>query len=313
MNCPNCAQDIQDGSDTCPYCQADVNNAVLDLEDDASSAGGLDDAMAALEENIDSGSPTDAAPQVIQEAIGDVKIPAAAPPPQKKYPIGLIVGACVLAGAYQFGLLDSLMHAAGMKSSPAEPAAIVKKPAAENDSDDEDKDDGPAQERDAEQSDAEESESLPAPDEPSASPSAAHEETPKPQEKAEPEPAKEVVLPQEWWFYGKTYDLLTLERVADVEMTFIGGQNDYSVKTNSKGEFQVKLPILEGGGYDLLIDRRGYSEGYLIDGKPSHISMPKAQRNRLWGAIPQKPKGWRGIQAKWKRRDLVLFPSLPGN
>jgi hypothetical protein len=311
MNCPNCSQEIQENSESCPFCQADVNVEVLDLEDDTAGAGGLDDAMAALEEGIDKepapppvpapgAQPSEPAaePIIEQQSISDVAAPESSQaPPSRKQPPALVIGLLVFAGAYQFGLLDTVLYTIGLKTPPeAESSIVVKKEPEEE------------PEEEVEPDVIEEPEVDLAP-EPAPQPVVEVKEEPKP----EPEPkVEEVVLPEEWWFYGKVYDLLTLQRIAGVEMTFIG-EDDFNVTTNAKGEFKIRLPIPDGGGYDLLIDREGYTEGYLLDRKPSYQSLSSSKRNHLWGANPKKPKPWRGSQGKWKRRDLVLFPSLSGN
>ncbi|MFH2203538.1 MAG: hypothetical protein ABIJ96_10515 [Elusimicrobiota bacterium] len=343
MKCPHCFIEIKVQVEFCPGCNGPVGMPdepqqgsgavpapgeesepnVLDMDDPAAATGGIDDAVAALNENFTAKKPpapdpddpfAEFKPQVpvggdapaaegfpTGEDFPPGEEPAAAAPPAAAGMPGhvkLLIALGAAGAAYQMGLLDPMLILVGVKADPEldKPAITATQETAEGSEEAGEEAAGPEDTPDA-------------PDDAAVKPP----ETPAVPE-VKPEPMKEVKAPppEEWWFYGKVYDLLTLQRVAGVDMVFIGGREDFNVSTDDKGEFKVKIPILEYGGYDILIDRQGYHEHYLIDKKAPYRNMSSKARNQLWGKIP-KQKPWQGVRGKWIRRDLVLFPAVPSN
>lgn len=313
MKCSNCQDDVGDTVKICPHCSADIvaqpeestspgadpgPEAVptpdIDIEPEVEIAeeggDGIAGAMADLKQKIEDKSPEG----IKKEA--EVSATVTIEKHEKKAQVRYLVIAIACFGAFKLGLFNNLLYITGLKAEP-ELAVVVE-----------------ASEIEEDENDDMEMEEL------SSNPEGKSEEVVLPEVAAlikEPEvekaPIVEEILvePEEWWFYGKVYDLMTLRRVAGVEMYFFGADGDITAKTNAKGEYKVKLPLLDGA-YEMIIDRAGYSEGYLVDGKRVYRNLPESERSKIWGTVPKKTK-WQGTQAQWKRMDLVVFPLAFGD
>lgn len=234
-----------------------------------------------------------------------------------------IAGAALLA--FKVGLFDNLLTAVGLKAQPPSQGAVAKAPSDEEPS--ERPEPEPAGGSDPGGAPAEPAPAQPPPAgaAPAGTQPAGNRDlekillqqagvAPGEQPAAQPgEPAAEpaaAAAPEEWWFYGQVYDLMTLRPVRGAELTFVGGEQTLSFRTDAKGQYQAKAPATEDApGYEVLVDHADYVDVYLIDKQPSYKSLGAGARGQLRASLPKHPP-WAGARGKWVRRDLVLIPAV---
>jgi hypothetical protein len=142
---------------------------------------------------------------------------------------------------------------------------------------------------------------------------------PKPAEVPAPEPPPPVEKPPEakapaaplspWDFEGRVYDLVTLEPIAGVEMTFLSDENTVATKTNKDGRFKIKLPPMREG-YKLVTDHPDYAEEYFDESVAAYRKMPVGKRLLLRNVNPKHP-AWITTEGAPLSRDVALFPLSP--
>lgn len=131
-------------------------------------------------------------------------------------------------------------------------------------------------------------------------------------------PAKEAAPPPEpvaklrdWVFQGQVYDIITLQPVYGVSLTFKDpfGRLVGKASTGDNGHYRVRLPALETGGYAVTLSHPDYRAHFLEDVYPPVRTLPEDQRRALAGARPVD-KPWLGSVRSSVRRDLVVTPKV---
>jgi hypothetical protein len=94
-------------------------------------------------------------------------------------------------------------------------------------------------------------------------------------------PPPEVV--REWKLRGTVYDLATLKPLPGVQLTFADEGTNRSIRTRSdaSGRYRVIVPPLDGRGYAVTADKKGYSPNYLDPGTEGVQEKDEADRKSL--------------------------------
>jgi len=117
---------------------------------------------------------------------------------------------------------------------------------------------------------------------------------------------------REWRFSGRVFDLLTLQPVADAELVFANpeGGERFPIVTDSNGLYRLVLPAASGG-YDMSVSHPKYEPKYLPDGNPPLAGLPLARRREIGidSAITlQHKEMFLPDPGGELRRDLALIP-----
>ena len=102
-----------------------------------------------------------------------------------------------------------------------------------------------------------------------------------------------------WRLRGTVYDLVTLEPLRGVSMTFLDSQSDTRLKTvtDRQGRYRVTLPPLHMRGYSVKISRDGYASDYLNPGAQNVRGLPHEDRTRLSRELAQSVNGPYDVEA----------------
>jgi hypothetical protein len=133
--------------------------------------------------------------------------------------------------------------------------------------------------------------STPSSSAPSAAPSNA---VPVPKSPRARAPVEDLPLPSfdpsnQWAFYGRAFNLITLEPVADAQISFgvasayrTGSDLALIVRTDADGRFVAVLRRLpDGGSYELHVSRAGYAAPVLYESDIPYATLPLADRREI--------------------------------
>ena len=86
---------------------------------------------------------------------------------------------------------------------------------------------------------------------------------------------------REWLFTGRFRDAITLQPVsAHVVFDDFSSGRKKRVRTDARGRFRVKLPVAEGDGYFLKVEKEGYLDRYILEGDEVARSPQSERRER---------------------------------
>lgn len=133
-------------------------------------------------------------------------------------------------------------------------------------------------------------------------------------EEAPQRPAAPAERVTEWKLRGTVYDLTTLKPLAGVSLTFADETTNRTVRTrsDSAGRYRVIVPPLDGRGYVVAVDKRGYAPNYLDPGtggvREKDASERRSLARDLASTLAASPATVQSESAKPLVTDFYLAP-----
>lgn len=94
-----------------------------------------------------------------------------------------------------------------------------------------------------------------------------------------------------WLLKGTVYDLVTLRPVRDCALTFAAGGKRFNETTDGSGQYSVAVPIVDHGGYDVVIKHNAYARTYLNPAAEHVTSMSLEDRKDMAHDLNQASEG----------------------
>jgi len=124
-----------------------------------------------------------------------------------------------------------------------------------------------------------------------AAPAPAAEKIPRRAARVEDLPIPPVDPSWQWVFYGRAYDLITLQPVANAQLNFTSvsqyqrggaGTDGAAYLTDSDGRFVVSLRRLpDGSSFEIHTSRPGYASAVLYESDIPYATLPLADRKEM--------------------------------